>query len=70
MYIVQAYVILAPNEFITSCGPGIARPLDDQYSDLQDEGVLLILRLVDLSLKIGPPQTPRIFRSLILRSLK
>ena len=38
--------------------------------DLQDEGVLMILRLVDLTLKIGPPQSSRIFQPLILRSMQ
>ena len=70
IYIVQAYVILAPTEFITACGGTMVRPLNGQYSDLQDEGVLIILRLVDLVLKVGPPQTSVIFKDLIIRSLK
>ena len=40
----------------------------DQYSDLQDEGVLLILRVVDLVLKVGPSDTPNKFGSLIFKS--
>ena len=43
-------------------------PKQDQYSDLQDEGVLLILRVVDLVLKIGPPNTPSKFGPLIFKS--
>ena len=71
IYIVQAYTILAPNEFLTACAASVVRPLNEQYSDLQDEGVLMILRLVDLSLKVGPlPSVPRTFKELILRSLK
>ena len=70
IYIVQAYVILAPTEFITACGGTMVRPLNEQYSDLQDEGVLIILRLVDLVLKVGPPQTSVMFKDLIIRSLK
>ena len=70
IYIVQAYVILAPTEFITACGGTMVRPLNEQYSDLQDEGVLIILRLVDLVLKVGPPQTSIMFKDLIIRSLK
>ena len=46
------------------------KPLNEQYADLQDEGVLMILRLVDLTLKIGPPQSSRIFQPLILRSMQ
>jgi len=68
VYIVQAYVLLAPHDFLRSCGPGVASTLDDQFSDLQDEGVLLVLRLVDLVTKVGPPETPVIFNSLIKRS--
>jgi hypothetical protein len=40
------------------------------FENIQDEGVLLIMRLEDLALRIGPPQTARIFKDLIVRSLK
>ena len=65
IYIVQAYVILAPTEFLTACGGSLIRPLNEQYTDLQDEGVLIILRLVDLALKVGPPQTSMMFKGII-----
>ena len=68
LYIVQAYLYLAPEEFITTCGERICEPLNNQYSDLQDEGILLILRVVDLVLKVGPPNTPTLFRDLIFKS--
>ena len=42
--------------------------IQSQYSDLQDEGILLILRMVDLVLKVGPPSTPTIFRDLVFKS--
>ena len=45
--------------------------MQDQYADLQDEGVLMILRLVDLVLKVGTPaQAPTICKGLILRSMR
>lgn len=68
VYIIQAYVLLSPHDFLRSCGPAFAANLDDQFGDLQDEGVLLILRLVDLVTKVGPPETPVIFKGLIMRS--
>lgn len=69
LYIVQAYVLLAPVEFIQTCGHQISGPLREQFADLQDEGVILILRLVDLIMKVGPPpQAPYIFKSLLLCS--
>jgi hypothetical protein len=68
LYIVQAYLYLAPTEFISNCGEKICTRLNDQYSDLQDEGVLLILRVVDLVLKVGPSDTPNKFGSLIFKS--
>ena len=70
IYIVQAYIVLAPHEFVAASGDIVCRPLNEQYGDLQDEGVLMILRLVDLTLKIGPPQSSRICQQLILRSLR
>ena len=38
IYIVQAYMILSPNQVITVCGNSIVQPLNSQYGDLQDEG--------------------------------
>ncbi len=70
IYIVQAYVVIAPSEFVAACGGIVGNPLHEQYGDLQDEGVLMILRLLDLVLKIGPPQTSRIFQNLVIRSIK
>ena len=31
IYIVQAYIVLAPNEFVATCGASVMKPLDDQY---------------------------------------
>jgi len=70
IYIVQAYILLSPHDFLRECGPAIATNLDDQFSDLQDEGILLVLRLVDLVTKVGPPETPAIFKNLIMRSYR
>ena len=43
----------------------------EQYADLQDEGVLIILRFVELVIRVGPPQhTPRLFKSLLLCSMR
>lgn len=38
--------------------------------DLQDEGVMLILRLVELVVKIGNVQVTSLFRPLLLLSLR
>ena len=31
IYIVQAYIVLAPNEFVATCGASVMKPLDEQY---------------------------------------
>ena len=47
-------------------GPSVVAELSSQYSDLQDEGVLMILRLVETWLRAGPPNTPQILEPLLL----
>ena len=35
IYIVQAYIVLAPNEFVATCGASVMKPLDNQYGNLK-----------------------------------
>ena len=70
LYIVHAYILLSPTEFINTIGQVSGSVLQSQYADLQDEGALLILRLMELVLKAGPVTSPNIFKSLILCSVR
>ena len=57
IYILQAYVLLCPLRVMETIGPQVVMELTSQYHDLQDEGVLMILRLVETWLRAGPPDT-------------
>ena len=68
-YILQAYILLSPHQFVLTYGEGVNGILEGQYSDLLAEGTLLILRIVDLVLLVGPPQVTQVFKGLILTSV-
>jgi len=70
IYLVQAYVLLCPAQVTDSVGPAIVSECALQYTELQDEGVLMILRLVETWLRAGPPSTPSVLQPLLLLSMK
>ena len=49
-----------------SVGQAIVAECRDQYYDLQDEGVLMILRLVETWIRAGPPTAPAVLEPLLL----
>ena len=59
-------MLLCPLRVMETIGPSVVAELSSQYSDLQDEGVLMILRLVETWLRAGPPNTPQILEPLLL----
>ena len=70
IYILQAYVLLCPMRIMETIGPTVVMELSSQYHDLQDEGVLMILRLVETWLKAGPPNTHQILEPLLVTVMK
>ena len=66
IYILQAYVLLCPLRVMETIGAVVVRELSSQYSELQDEGILMILRLVETWLRAGPPNTHQILEPLLL----
>ena len=66
IYILQAYVLLCPLKVMETVGVVVVQELSSQYTDLQDEGVLMILRLVETWLRAGPPNTHQILEPLLL----
>jgi hypothetical protein len=69
-YILQAYILISPHAYITTYGESVCGVFQSQYPDLLDEGILLILRIVDLAVLVGPPQVTQIFRPLLLCSVR
>jgi len=65
IYILQAYVLLCPGHVMETVGCAVVAECASQYTDLQDEGILMILRLVETWLRAGPPHTPQVLEPLL-----
>ena len=48
IYIVQAYIVLAPNEFVATCGASVMKPLDDQYGKYVNEKKIIYFQEVQI----------------------
>merc|ERR1712059_118652 len=70
IYILQAYVLLCPLRVMETIGKVVVAECSQQYSDLQDEGILMILRLVETWLRAGPPNTPQVLEPLLLQVME
>lgn len=66
IYILQAYVLLCPGLVMERVGPAVVDECAKMYNDLQDDGMLMILRLVETWLRAGPPDTPEVLKPLLL----
>eukprot|EP00088_Acartia_fossae_P019523 TRINITY_DN2140_c0_g1_i15.p1 TRINITY_DN2140_c0_g1~~TRINITY_DN2140_c0_g1_i15.p1 ORF type:complete len:975 (-),score=198.52 TRINITY_DN2140_c0_g1_i15:611-3535(-) len=69
VYIIQAYVLLCPGHVTDSIGPAVVSVAASMYSDLVDDGRLMVLRLTETWIKAGPPNTPQVLESLLLTVL-
>jgi len=66
VYVIQAYVLLCPVHVLETVGPAIVAECAKMYSDLVDDGKLMILRLVETWIRAGPPNTPQVLEPLLL----
>jgi len=69
VYIIQAYVLLCPAHVTDTIGPAVVSTAANMYQDLQDEGRLMVLRLVETWSKAGPQNTPQVLETLLLTVL-
>ncbi|XP_014671976.1 PREDICTED: importin-11-like [Priapulus caudatus] len=67
--LVQAYALLGPREFLAELAAPVARACDALYADVRPEGVVAILRVVELALRLFPRDGARAFAALIPRAL-
>lgn len=51
IFIIQAYVVLAPEMFLQCYGNSVMNTLALLISDLRTEGIIIIMRLLDLCLQ-------------------
>ena len=54
IYIVQAYIVLAPNEFVATCGASVMKPLDEQYGKQINEKRLIYFQEVQILGHLSP----------------
>lgn len=54
LYIIKAYLLLNPQEFITRQGLSIVESLRSMLTDLGSEGIIMVMRTLELSLKVDP----------------
>ncbi|XP_066994048.1 importin-11 [Anabrus simplex] len=70
-YIIQANILLAPEEFLKVYGEVVIASCNDMLSDMRSEGIVMTMRLVELCLRAAPniatevvkPMLPRIFEA-------
>nr|XP_022334186.1 importin-11-like [Crassostrea virginica] len=68
--IIEAYLLLCPHQFMHNFCNSLASSLHGIISDIREEGQILILRVVELALKLFPKEGPDIFLNMIIFILK
>lgn len=68
--IIEAYLLLCPNQFMHNFCNSLASSLHSLMSDIREEGQLLILRVVELALKVFPKEGPDIFLNILVSMVK
>ncbi|XP_049837055.1 importin-11 isoform X1 [Schistocerca gregaria] len=71
-YIIQASVLLGPEQFLKTYGEVIINLCNDMLADMRSEGVIMTMRLVETCLRAAPtlfpeilePMLPRIFEAI------
>lgn len=71
-YIIQANILLSPEEFLNAYGEVIVSSCNDMLSDMRSEGIVMTMRLVETCLRASPnistelvkPMLPRIFEAI------
>ncbi|KDR15146.1 importin-11 [Zootermopsis nevadensis] len=71
-YIIQANILLSPEEFLNVYGEIIVSSCSDMLSDMRSEGIVMTMRLVEMCLRASPniatdlvkPMLPRIFEAI------
>ncbi|XP_015591574.1 importin-11 isoform X2 [Cephus cinctus] len=67
MYIVQAYVLLSPQEFLGEWGTVVVDTLKSVLTDLRSEGIVMAMQLVETCLRALPHQGAPLIKPLLNR---
>ncbi|XP_071449865.1 importin-11 [Hetaerina americana] len=66
-YIIQAYVLLAPNEFLKEYGTAVVSACNDMLSDMRSEGIVMTMHLLELCLRAEPAQSMELLKPMLPR---
>ncbi|KAK8782150.1 hypothetical protein V5799_016510 [Amblyomma americanum] len=69
LQVVQAYILLFPKEFLQTYGDRLLKATTDLVNDLNREGMLFVMRMVELVIRVFPEQGPQLFYPLLIHAL-
>ncbi|XP_012521564.2 importin-11 [Monomorium pharaonis] len=67
LYIIQAYVLLSPQDFFTQRGSVIIESLKTLFNDLRTEGRVMMLILFEICLRASPQQGAELLKPILPR---
>ncbi|KAH7967139.1 hypothetical protein HPB49_023016 [Dermacentor silvarum] len=70
LQVVQAYILLFPKEFLQTYGDRLLKATTDLVNDLNREGMLFVMRMVELVIRVFPEQGPQLFYPLLVHALE
>lgn len=56
VYIMQAYTLLCPEEFLSGAGGKCMALLEDMLSDMRTEGVITVLKMAEICVSVQFPE--------------
>ncbi|GLH14983.1 Importin-11 [Gryllus bimaculatus] len=66
-YIIQANILLAPEEFLKVYGELIISSCNDMLSDIRSEGIVMTMRLVEMCLRAAPSISVELVKPMLTR---
>ncbi|XP_012282091.1 importin-11 [Orussus abietinus] len=70
LYIIQAYVLLSPQEFLGEWGAVIVDTLRSLVGDLRSEGIVMVMRVFETCLRALSQQGPQLMKPLLFKIFK
>ena len=67
LYIIQAYLLLSPQEFLCDRGLIVIDTLESILGDLRSEGITMTMRMFDLCLKVSPQHGIQFVKPVLIR---
>ncbi|KAL4228026.1 Importin-11 [Mactra antiquata] len=68
--VIEEYILLGPNAFMEGYANELVKSLSSMVTDLRTEGVILVLKVVELVFRAFPAQGPQVFSSMLAEFLR